>query len=31
VPVASGGQPHHRAVLSTPVSTQGYPRPAASS
>jgi hypothetical protein len=26
VPVASGRQPHHRAVLPTPVSTQGYSR-----
>jgi hypothetical protein len=31
VSVASGGQPHHRVVLSTPASTQGYPRPTASS
>jgi hypothetical protein len=30
VSVASGGQPHHRAVLPTPASTQRYPRPTAS-
>jgi hypothetical protein len=30
VSVASGGQPHHRAVLSTPASTQGYSRLTAS-
>jgi hypothetical protein len=27
VPVASGRQPHHRAVLPTQASTQGYPEP----
>jgi hypothetical protein len=31
VPVAPGGQPHHQAVLPTPVSTQGFSRPTASS
>jgi hypothetical protein len=31
VPMASGGQSHHRAVLSTSASTQGYPRPTTSS
>jgi transcriptional accessory protein Tex/SPT6 len=31
VPVAPGGQRHHRAVLPTPASTQGFSRPTASS
>jgi hypothetical protein len=31
VSVAPGGQPHHRAVLQTPASTQGLSRPTASS
>jgi hypothetical protein len=31
VPVASGWQPHHRAVLPTPASTQGHSRATAPS